>query len=175
MAWTSVDFILNQSISRYHHWREEMHTAKKQACGVIPNSVGLKDKHVFVKTAVLIWNPPYYNGDIVEKRDHHDFRMAIWPPCRLVSGADMHGFCWEYHNYLDILCLNVDYERECCFLLGKYFILVEHISTVVLDAKTLHYRKEADKCPQSMRSDHRLGGGVRGFTSSVLSFHISTE
>ena len=63
-----------------------------------PNSVGLKDKHVFVKTAVLIWNPPYYNGDIIEKRNHHDFRMAIWPPYRLFSGAGMHGFGWEYHN-----------------------------------------------------------------------------
>ena len=98
MAWTSVDFIFNQSMSRYHQRQEEMYTAKKQACGMSPNSVGLKDKHVFVKTAVLIWNPPYYNGDIVEKRDHHDFRMAIWPPYRLLSGAGMHGFGWEYHN-----------------------------------------------------------------------------
>ena len=57
-----------------------------------PNSVGLKDKYVFVKSTVLIKNPPYYNGDIVEKRDHHDFTMAIWPPYRLLSGADMHDF-----------------------------------------------------------------------------------
>ena len=33
-----------------------------------PNSIGMKYKDVFVKTAVLIWNPPYYNGDIVEKK-----------------------------------------------------------------------------------------------------------
>ena len=135
MTWTSVDFIFDQSMSRYHQWREEMYTAKKQACGMSPNSVNLKDKHVFVKTAVLIWNPPYYNGDIVEKRGHHDFRMAIWPPYRLISGAGMHGFGWEYHNYLEILCLNVDYERDCTFLLGKCVILVEHISTVLLDTK----------------------------------------
>ena len=56
------------------------------------NSVGLKDKYVYVKSAVLIKNPPYYNGDIVEKSDHHDFRMAIWPPYRLLSSAGMHGF-----------------------------------------------------------------------------------
>ena len=54
MAWTSVDFILNQSMSRYHQLREEMYTAKKQARGMNPNSVDVKDKHVFVKTAVLI-------------------------------------------------------------------------------------------------------------------------
>ena len=119
-----------------------------------PNSVGLKDKHVFVKTAVLIWNPPYYNGDIVEKRDHHDFRMAIWSPYRLLSGAGMHGFGWEYHNSLEIVCLNVDYKRDCSFLLEICVILVEYISTVVLDTKTLYYGKEADKCPQSMRSDN---------------------
>ena len=75
-----------------------------------PNSVGLKDKHAFVKTALLIWNPPYYNGDIVEKR---------------------------YHQIL-------------------YVIFVEHISTPVLDTKTLYYRTEADKCPQSTRSDNWL-------------------
>ena len=63
-----------------------------------PNNVGLKDKSVFDKTAVLIWNPPYYYGYIVEKRAHHDFRMAIWPPYRLVSGAGMHGFGSKYHN-----------------------------------------------------------------------------
>ena len=40
------------------------------------------------------------------------------------------------------------------FSIGKNVILVEHISTVVLDTKTLYYRKEADKCPQSMRSDN---------------------
>ena len=40
------------------------------------------------------------------------------------------------------------------FSIGKCVILVEHISTVVLDTKTLYYRKEADKCPQSMRSDN---------------------
>ena len=57
-----------------------------------PNSIGLKDKCVFVKSTVLIKNPPYYNGDIVEKRDHHDSRMAIWPPYRLLSGAGMHAF-----------------------------------------------------------------------------------
>ena len=39
------------------------------------------------------------------------------------------------------------------FSIDKCVILVEHISTVVLDTKTLYYRKEADKCPQSMRSD----------------------
>ena len=92
MAWTSVDSILNQSMSLYHQWREAMYTAKKQASGMSPNSVGLKTKYVFVKTAVLILNPPYYNGDIVEKGDHHNFKMAIWPPYRLVSGAGMHGF-----------------------------------------------------------------------------------
>ena len=32
------------------------------------------------------------------------------------------------------------------FFIGKCVILVEHISTVVLDTKTLYYRKEADKC-----------------------------
>ena len=31
-----------------------MYTAKKQACGMNPDSVGLKDKHVFIKTAVPI-------------------------------------------------------------------------------------------------------------------------
>ena len=52
-----------------------MHTAKKtpqkqkkttkknkknqqQASGMSPNTIGLKDNYVFVKTAVLIWNPP---------------------------------------------------------------------------------------------------------------------
>ena len=44
-----------------------MYAAKKQASSMNPNSVGLKNKYVFVKTAVVIWNPPYYNGDIVEK------------------------------------------------------------------------------------------------------------
>ena len=39
------------------------------------------------------------------------------------------------------------------FSIGKCVILVEHISTVVLDTKVLYYRKEADKCPQAMRSD----------------------
>ena len=43
------------------------------------DSVGLKDKYVFVITTVLIWNPTYCYGDIVEK-NHHDFRMAKWPP-----------------------------------------------------------------------------------------------
>ena len=57
-----------------------------------PKSVGVKNEYFFVKSTVLIKNPPYYNGDIVEKRDHHDFRMAIWPPYRLLSGACMHGF-----------------------------------------------------------------------------------
>ena len=144
MLWLKFihDVILNQGMSRYHQWREEMYTAKKQVCSMSPNSVGLK-----VKTAVLIWNPRYYNGDIVEKRDHHDLRMAIWPPYCLLSGAGMHGFGWEYHNWLEILCWNVDYERGCSFLSGKCVILVEHISTVVLDTKTRYYRKEADKCP----------------------------
>ena len=54
MAGTSVDFILNQSMSRYHQWREQMYTAKKQASVMSPNSVGMKDKYVFVKTVVLI-------------------------------------------------------------------------------------------------------------------------
>ena len=54
MVWISVDFIFNQSMSRYHQWQEEMYTAKKQASGMSPNSVGLKDKYVFVKSAVLI-------------------------------------------------------------------------------------------------------------------------
>ena len=40
------------------------------------------------------------------------------------------------------------------FSIGKCVILVEHISTVVLDSKLLYYRKEADKFPQSMRSDN---------------------
>ena len=52
-----------------------MHTAKKthkntknnnkkqqkkqqQASGMSLNTIGLKDSYVFVKTAVLIWNPP---------------------------------------------------------------------------------------------------------------------
>ena len=70
----------------------KIYIATKQASGVSPNSVGLKDKYVFVKSTVLIKNPPYYNGDIVEKRDHHYFRIAIWPPYRLPSGAGMHGF-----------------------------------------------------------------------------------
>ena len=39
--------------------------------------------------------------------------------------------------------LDVDYERGCSFLLGKCVILVEHISTVVLDTKTLCYGKDA--------------------------------
>ena len=34
-----------------------------------PNSLGLKDKYVFVKSTVLIKNPPYYNGDIVENKE----------------------------------------------------------------------------------------------------------
>ena len=137
MAWTSVDFILNQRMNPYHQWREEIYTATKQASGMSPNSVGLKDKYVFVKSTVLIKNPPFYNGDIVEKRDHHhDFRIAIWPPYRLLSGAGMHAFGWEYHNWFEILCLNVDYERGCSFLLDKCVILVEHISTVILDTKT---------------------------------------
>ena len=40
------------------------------------------------------------------------------------------------------------------FSIGKCVILTEHISTVVLDTKILYYRKEADKCPQSMQSDN---------------------
>ena len=120
-----------------------------------PGNVGLKDKHMFAKTAVLIWNPPYYNGDIIEKRNHHDLRMALWPPCHLLSGAGLHVYDWEYQKYLEI-CVNTDYERGCSFLLGKCVILVEHISTVLLDTETLYYRKEADKCPQSMRSDNWL-------------------
>ena len=59
--------------------------------------------------------------------------MAIWPPYRLRSCAGMHGFGWEYRDKMEILCLNVDYERGCSFLLGKCVILVEHINTVVLD------------------------------------------
>ena len=34
-------------------------------------------------------------------------RMAIWPQYPLLSGAGMHGFGWEYHNQLEILCLYV--------------------------------------------------------------------
>ena len=45
VAWTSVDFILNQSMNRYHQWREEMYTAEKQACGMSSDSVGLKDEY----------------------------------------------------------------------------------------------------------------------------------
>ena len=40
--------------------------------------------------------------------------------------------------------------------MGKCALLVEHISSVVLDTKTLYYRKEADKFPQSMWSDNCL-------------------
>ena len=32
-----------------------------------PNSFGLKDRYVFVEITVLVWNPPYYYGDIVKK------------------------------------------------------------------------------------------------------------
>ena len=91
VAWTSVAFILNQRLNPYHQRWEEIYTATKQTNGVSPNSVGLKDKYAFVKSTVLIKNPRYYNGDIVEKTDHHDFRMAIWPPYRLLSGAGMYG------------------------------------------------------------------------------------
>ena len=98
VAWTSVDFILNQRLNPYHQRRKEIYTATKQATGMSPNSVGLKDKYVFVKSTVLIKNPPYYNEDIVEKSDHHDFRMAIWPPYRLLSGAGMLDLGWQYHN-----------------------------------------------------------------------------
>ena len=66
-----------------------------------PNSTGLKEKYGFDKTVVLIWNPPYYYGDIVETRDHHDLRMAIWPPYRLVSGAGKPGFGWESKNIIN--------------------------------------------------------------------------
>ena len=61
------------------------------------------------------------------------------------------------------------------FSIGQIFYIGEHIGRMVLDAKILHCRKEADKCPQSMRGDYKLGGGVRGFTIIVLTFHISTE
>ena len=40
------------------------------------------------------------------------------------------------------------------FSIGICVILVEHISTVVLDTKILYYGKEADKCPQSMQSEN---------------------
>ena len=79
----------------YHQWREEIYTATKQASGMSPNSVGLRDKYVFVKSTVLIKNPPYYNGDIVEKKIT---TISEWPPYRLLSGAGMYGFGWEYHN-----------------------------------------------------------------------------
>ena len=68
VAWTSVVFILNQRLNPYRKRREEIYTATKQANGMSPNSVGLKDKYVFVKSTVLIKYPPYYNGDIVEKK-----------------------------------------------------------------------------------------------------------
>ena len=42
MAWTSVDFILNQRLNPYHQRREEIYTATKHANGMSPNSVGLK-------------------------------------------------------------------------------------------------------------------------------------
>ena len=35
------------------------------------NSIGLKDEYPFVQTTVLIFNPPYSSGDIVEEIDHH--------------------------------------------------------------------------------------------------------
>ena len=75
----------------HDQWRAEIYTATKQASGMSPNSVGLKYQYVFVKSTILIKNPPYYNGDIVEKSYLQDFRMAIWPPYRLLSGAGMHG------------------------------------------------------------------------------------
>ena len=40
------------------------------------------------------------------------------------------------------------------FSIDKCVVLVEHIGTVVLDTKILYNRKEADKCPQSMRNDN---------------------
>ena len=40
------------------------------------------------------------------------------------------------------------------FSIGKCVILVEQISTVVLDTKILYYRKEGDKSPQPKRSDN---------------------
>ena len=36
-----------------------------------PNSIGLKDECVFVQTTVLILNPPYSSGDIVQEIGHH--------------------------------------------------------------------------------------------------------
>ena len=99
-----------------------------------PNSVGLNDKYVFVKTVVLIWNTPYHNGDTVEKGDHHDLRMAIWPPYRLLSGADMYGFGWEYHNWLEISCLNVDYERAVLFYCANVLYWWNNNKTLIVDS-----------------------------------------
>ena len=64
--------------------------------------------------------------------------MAIWPSYLLVSDAGMHGLGWEYHNQLEIIRLNIDDEWGYPFLLGECVVLVEHISAVVLDAKTLY-------------------------------------
>ena len=36
-----------------------------------PNTIGFKDECVFVQTTVMILNPPYYSGDIVQEIDHH--------------------------------------------------------------------------------------------------------
>ena len=59
--------------------------------------------------------------------------------------------------------------------LGKCVILVEHISTVALDTKTLYYRKEADKCPQSMRSDNSSFSQIPVCTASSISDEQNPE
>ena len=154
VAWTSVDFILNKRLNPYHQRREEIYTATKQANGMSPNSVGLKDEYVFVKSTVLIKNPPYYNGDIVEKKRSSRFQNGNMAA---ISSA---FWCWHAWFWLRISWLIGNIMFKCrlwmglFFSIGKCVILVEHISTVVLDTKLLYYRKEADKCPQSMRSDN---------------------
>ena len=99
----------------------------------------------FAKTAVLIWNPPYCNGDIVEKKiitisERQYGRQIIW---FLVLACMV-----LVENKFEIL-FKCGLWTRLFFSIGQSFILVEHISTVVLDTKTLYYRKDVDKCPST--------------------------
>ena len=55
----------------------------------------------------------------------------------LAPDWQVEGKLWIYVQHV-----NVDCERGCSFQWGKCVILMEHISTVVLDTKTLYYHKE---------------------------------
>ena len=60
VAWTSVDFILNQRLNPYHQWREEIYPATKRA-----NSREAKWRHACQQTARAV-----HTGNVWERSWH---------------------------------------------------------------------------------------------------------